>query len=63
MGVIIAVKGGKEMDSNGSKIGLFDWKSLLRTVEEHSKTSEVVNAHINGHNFADKALPASTRTL
>ena len=63
MGAIIAVKGGKEMDSNGSKIGLFDWKSLLRTIEEHSKTSKVVNAHIISHNFADKALPASKHTL
>ena len=35
MVAIIAVKGGKEMDSSGSKIGLFDWKRLLRTVEGH----------------------------
>ena len=35
MVAIIAVKGGKEMDSSGSKIGLFDWKRLLRTIEEH----------------------------
>ena len=63
MGAIIAVKGGKEMDSNGSKIGLFDWKRLLRTVEEHWRTSEVLTMDTVSHNFVDKALLTSAHTL